>query len=127
MSNHKGCFEHLIIPTGGLIMEKTIQRIHVIKASELPEKLGKTVSIGSQEIALFKLSNGKVRAIENRCPHKGGVLAEGMVSGEHVFCPLHDWKINVTDGRVQAPDEGCVRTFAVEVDNDDVYVLLNRT
>jgi nitrite reductase (NADH) small subunit len=107
-------------------MEKIIQRKFVIKASELPEKLGKTVHVGSQEIALFKLSSGKIKAIENRCPHKGGVLAEGMVSGEHVFCPLHDWKINVTDGKVQAPDEGCVRTFTVEVENDDVFVVLNR-
>ena len=107
-------------------MEKTLQRIRVATVSELPKNIGKTIIVGSHEIALFHLANGKIRAIENRCPHKGGVLAEGMVSGEHVFCPMHDWKINVNDGNVQAPDTGCVNTFPVEIENNDVYIILNR-
>ncbi len=106
-------------------MEKVVERIRVATLSELPRNLGKTVSIGPYEIALFHLGNGKIRAIENRCPHKGGVLAEGIISGEHVFCPMHDWKINVSDGNVQAPDTGCVKTFEVEVDRDEVFIILN--
>ncbi|MCP3739582.1 nitrite reductase small subunit NirD [Rossellomorea sp. BNER] len=106
-------------------MNKTLQRKKVTTMSELPQHLGKTVRIGSLEIALFHLANGEVRAIENRCPHKGGVLAEGMISGEHVFCPMHDWKINIFDGNVQSPDRGCVKTFEIEIDNDDVYIILN--
>jgi hypothetical protein len=54
----------------------------------------------------------------------GGVLAEGITSGEHVFCPMHDWKINIVDGKVQAPDVGCVKTFEVEVENDTVFLVL---
>lgn len=109
-----------------MTMEKTLQRIKVARVSELPKDLGKTVRVGSHEIALFHLANGKIRAIENRCPHKGGVLAEGMVSGEHVFCPMHDWKINVCDGEVQKPDRGCVNTFKVEIENEDVYIVLDK-
>ena len=60
---------------------------------------GKQLRIGSHEIALFHLANGEFRAIENRCPHKGGVLVEGIVSGDHVFCPMHDWKISVRMGK----------------------------
>jgi nitrite reductase [NAD(P)H] small subunit len=73
------------------MMEEILQRFKVINVSEIAKNLGKTVTIGSYEIALFHLANGEFRAIENRCPHKGGVLVEGMVSGEHVFCPMHDW------------------------------------
>lgn len=105
-------------------MEQTLQRIKVSTVSELPKNLGKTVSIGSLEIALFHLENGDFRAIENRCPHKGGVLVEGIVSGEHVFCPMHDWKISINDGKVQKPDNGCVKTFKVEIENDDIYLIL---
>ncbi|MBM7573222.1 nitrite reductase small subunit NirD [Aquibacillus albus] len=105
-------------------MEKMVQRVPIGKLSEFPERLGKTVNVGSKEIAVFKLGSGKIHAIENSCPHKGGVLAEGMVSGEHVFCPMHDWKISVIDGNVQEPDEGCVQTFKVEIENDQVYVLV---
>ncbi|WP_174732479.1 nitrite reductase small subunit NirD [Mesobacillus harenae] len=104
-------------------MEKVLQRKKVSTLSELPRNLGKTVSIGSLEVALFRLNNGEVRAIENKCPHRGGVLAEGIISGEYVFCPMHDWKISIADGQVQKPDTGCVQTFGVEVENEDVYVL----
>ncbi|WP_117170477.1 nitrite reductase small subunit NirD [Paraliobacillus sediminis] len=107
-------------------MEKTQRRIFVGNYSELPKKLGKTVIIGDQEVAVFKLASGDIRAIENRCPHKGGVLAEGMVSGDHVFCPMHDWKISMVDGKAQAPDEGCVQTYTTEVTEDQVYVLMDQ-
>lgn len=105
-------------------MEGTRYRMKVAKVNELPMKLGKTVKIGTIEIALFRLANGEVRAIENRCPHRGGVLAEGMVSGEYVFCPMHDWKINVTNGEVHEPDHGCIRTYETEIVDGDVIVIL---
>ncbi|WP_257351620.1 nitrite reductase small subunit NirD [Pseudalkalibacillus decolorationis] len=101
-----------------------MERIQVAYINNLSERLGKSVKLGNLEIALFKLSNGEVRAIENSCPHKGGLLSQGIVSGEHVFCPLHDWKICTGDGEVQAPDEGCVRTYKVEIQDEKVYVCL---
>ncbi|SEN69618.1 nitrite reductase small subunit NirD [Lihuaxuella thermophila] len=97
-------------------------RIKVAVITELQEKIGKTVEVDGQEIALFRLSDGKIRAVENRCPHKGGTLSEGIVSGEYVFCPLHDWKICLNDGLVQAPDTGCVKTYEVMVEGQDVYI-----
>ena len=106
-------------------MENILRPILIGKVSELPIKLGKTVTIGTKEIAVFKLENGEIRAIENRCPHKGGVLAEGMVNGEYVFCPLHDWKISVNDGKVQEPDVGCVQKYGVEIKDDQVYILID--
>lgn len=105
-------------------MEKTLGRVRVSTIDELPRDFGKTVRIGSLEIAVFHLLNGEIHAIENRCPHKGGVLVEGIVSGQYVFCPMHDWKIDVTSGQAQEPDHGCVNTFQVEVDNNEVYIIL---
>lgn len=107
-------------------MEKLISRVFIAKVDELPKNLGKRVYVGdgNLELAVFKLANGDIRAIENRCPHKAGVLSEGMVSGEYVFCPMHDWKISVVDGKAQGPDIGCVKTFEVAVENGDVYVMV---
>ncbi|KQX60767.1 nitrite reductase small subunit NirD [Paenibacillus sp. Root444D2] len=100
-----------------------MKRVHVGNISEIAEKRSRVVRIGALEIAVFKFSSGTVRAIENRCPHKAGKLSEGIVCDHHVFCPLHDWKINLHDGVVQAPDEGCVTAFQVEVDeNGDMYL-----
>ena len=112
---------------GGIrdMKELTKSKIYVGALSELPERVGKTVQLEAEkEVAVFKLSNGKVKAVENKCPHKGGVLSEGIVSGEHVFCPMHDWKICLDDGKVQEPDFGCVKTYATLIEDDDVYLLV---
>lgn len=93
-----------------------MKRVVVAKLSDISERRSRIVHVGNLEIALFKLTNGDIRAIENKCPHKGGKLSEGIVCDQHVHCPLHDWKINLTDGQVQKPDEGCVVTFRTEVD-----------
>jgi nitrite reductase (NADH) small subunit len=100
-------------------------RTLVANYSDLPIRSGYSVKIDDRDIALFKVTNGKVYAIENRSPHpKGGVLTEGLVSGEYVYCPVYDWKISLVDGKVQAPDVGQVKTFQVEVEGDNVYIII---
>ncbi len=74
-------------------------------------------------IALFRLSNGDIRAVENRCPHKNGPLAEGIVWRIRL-CPLHDWKISLLTGEVQKPDDGCIQTYEVEVIDGDIYLYM---
>jgi nitrite reductase (NADH) small subunit len=67
-------------------------------------------------IAVFRNAEDKVFALLDRCPHKGGPLSQGIVFGEHVACPLHNWTIGLADGCARAPDEGCTQPFAVQVD-----------
>ncbi|KIL49335.1 nitrite reductase small subunit NirD [Jeotgalibacillus soli] len=105
------------------MVSKDTTRLLIGSVHNLPERLGKTVRIGEKEVAVFRLSSGRFRAVENRCPHKGGVFSEGMVSGEFVFCPMYDWKICLDDGNVQAPDKGCVKTYKTEVEGENVYFL----
>ncbi|MBW7475131.1 nitrite reductase small subunit NirD [Paenibacillus oenotherae] len=92
--------------------------------SEFPERRGRVFRLGELELALFKLSDGEVKAVENSCPHKQGKLSEGIVCDHHVYCPLHDWKIDLQDGVVQSPDEGCVTTFPAHVDASGNVVLV---
>ncbi|WP_379133680.1 nitrite reductase small subunit NirD [Paenibacillus sp. sgz500958] len=94
--------------------------------TDIDLKGSRVFKVNDTEIALFRLSAGDVLAIENKCPHKGGALSEGMVCGTKVHCPLHDWRIDLHSGKVQEPDKGCVTTFEVEVDllNGSVYVTI---
>ena len=46
------------------------------------------------------------------------------MSGEYIFCPVYDWKISLVDGKVQAPDEGQVNVYPIEVANDKIYIQL---
>jgi len=102
-----------------------MKRWIVANVSDLTERRSRTVVVDGIEVALFKLSTGEVKAIENRCPHKGGKLSEGIVCDHHVFCPLHDWKIDMNDGLAQEPDEGCVVTYQVEVDVHSGDIILS--
>jgi len=101
-----------------------MSKLLVCRIEEIDVQGARTFRYRDTEIALFRLSDGEVLAVENKCPHKGGALSEGMVCGQAVHCPLHDWRIDLRAGRAHAPDEGRVRTFAVEVDRADgsVYV-----
>ena len=71
-------------------------------------------------VAVFRNSEDKVFALLDRCPHKGGPLSQGIVFGESVACPLHNWTIGLDDGCARAPDAGCTQRFSVRVDAGDV-------
>jgi len=105
-------------------MNTTKERVKVMKLADLPKQIGKEVMINGKSIALFHLTNGDVRAVLNSCPHKNGPLAEGIVSGEFVFCPLYDWKISLVTGEVQKPDNGRVETFETQIIDEYIYVMV---
>ena len=66
-------------------------------------------------IAIFRNAEDKVFALQDKCPHKGGPLSQGIVFGESVACPLHNWCIGLNDGSAVAPDVGTVEKFPVRV------------
>lgn len=105
-------------------MNKTLKSdlVKVSHIDDISSQIGKEVKIGDNEIAVFKLSSGKIKAIENKCPHKQGPLSEGIISGEYIFCPLHDWKIDLDSGEVQKPDDGCVKTYPVEIIDNFIHI-----
>ena len=69
------------------------------------------------DVAVFRTADDRVFALLDRCPHKGGPLSQGIVFGEHVACPLHNWAISLEDGQARAPDVGCATRFAVRVED----------
>lgn len=76
-------------------------------------------------VALFRNGNDQVFALLDACPHKGGPLSQGIVLGQTVACPLHNWQIGLADGLAQAPDEGSTPSFAVRLDQGVVSMDAN--
>ena len=72
------------------------------------------------DIAVFRTADDKVFALLDKCPHKGGPLSQGIVFGESVACPLHNWTIGLADGCAAAPDVGCAQRFSVRVEDGAV-------
>jgi len=75
-------------------------------------------------IAVFRTADDRAFAVRDRCPHQGGPLSQGIVFGERVACPLHNWSIELATGCATAPDEGCTQSFPVRVERGVVYVAL---
>ena len=73
-------------------------------------------------VAIFRTSTDAVFALLDRCPHKGGPLSQGIVFGERVACPLHNWSIGLCDGAAAAPDKGCTPRFAVHMVEGQVHL-----
>lgn len=106
-------------------MESIKQEYIVGTVQHFLPQIGRVVIAGPVELAIFRTSDEKFYAVENRSPHpKGGPLAEGIVSGYYLYDPLYDWKIDLRNGEVQAPDNGRVAVFPVTVDGQSVKVTL---
>lgn len=90
----------------------------------IPVREGRVVDIGGLELAVFNLGD-RAAAVENRCPHRGGPLSDGIVAGNSVVCPLHSWKVCFATGNVLRPAEAaCVSTYPTRVKDGYIYVAL---
>lgn len=104
--------------------------VKVVALEELPLREGRVAVVGNQQLALFRLPD-RVAVVENRCPHKHGPLADGIVSAVDgkvtVTCPLHTWRICLGSGRVAKPagETACVKTYAAKVEQGIVLVQIS--
>ena len=104
----------------------TCQWHSVCHINEIPPLGARVVQRSGQDnVAIFRTSDDQVFAVVDRCPHKGGPLSAGLVHGHSVACPLHGWVLDLKSGDAQAPDEGCVRTLPIKIDQGAIYLGLN--
>lgn len=89
---------------------------------DIPRLGALRITAGGIRIAVFRTGSDTVYGLEDRCPHKGGPLSDGMVHGSCVTCPLHDWTISLETGRAQGADTGRVRTFRTEIRDGRVLI-----
>ena len=97
----------------------------ICRVEDIPRMGGRTVRVDQMEVAIFRLSDNRIRAVDNRCPHQQGPLADGMVSGETIICPMHARKISLESGEMLPPDSGCVKTWPTKVEDGQVLLDLN--
>ncbi len=87
--------------------------------------LGSRIISGPRgDIAIFRTSDDEVFALDDRCPHKGGPLSQGLIYGKRVACPLHNWQIELESGTAVAPDVGCAHKHEAKVENGRVLLAL---
>lgn len=89
---------------------------------DVPPQGARVVKTAHGCIAIFRTARDQVFALEDRCPHKGGPLSEGIVHGTSVTCPLHNWVFDMNTGQAQGADEGAVRSFPIRVEAGRILI-----
>ena len=81
----------------------------------VPARGARVVKTAAGCVAVFRTGDDRVYALDNACPHKGGPLAEGIIHGASVTCPLHAWVFDLETGKAQGADSGAVATHPARV------------
>ena len=93
-------------------------------ADQIPLGEGRAFAVGDQQVAVFRLRDGQLRALSAVCPHRGGPLADGLTDSQQVICPLHNHAFRLIDGHCTtgAPS---VQAYHVRVDNGELMLHLH--
>lgn len=89
---------------------------------DIPLRGSRKVKTKDGCIAIFRTDETTVFATSNVCPHKQGPLNEGIVHGNKVTCPLHNWVFDLETGEAQGLDEGRIETFGTRVEEGRVLI-----
>jgi nitrite reductase (NADH) small subunit len=89
---------------------------------DIPRLGSRVVATPNGDIAVFRTADDSIFALHDSCPHKAGKLSQGIVHGDQVTCPLHNWVIGLADGQALEPDEGCTRTVPVRLEGERILL-----
>ncbi|EEB85849.1 nitrite reductase small subunit NirD [Roseobacter sp. GAI101] len=96
--------------------------IDIAALDDVPQRGARVVKTLAGCVAVFRTATDEVYALNNSCPHKGGPLAEGIVHGDKVTCPLHNWVFSLETGQAQGADDGRVETYPATVENGRILL-----
>jgi len=81
----------------------------------IPPGEGQTFRVAKREIAVFRTRDDELLATQARCPHQAGLLADGLVGGGKVICPLHSYKFDLATGTPLGNACASLRTYRIEL------------
>jgi nitrite reductase (NADH) small subunit len=97
-------------------------------SEDVPLRGARRVATAIGDVAVFRTSDGRLFALRDRCPHKGGPLSQGIVHGHAVACPLHNWSISLATGEALGADagHGCAPTVPLEERDGRIFLGIGR-
>jgi len=97
------------------------QWVRIAAVSDVPAGSGGEFVAGERIVALFNVG-GTFHALDGICPHQGGPLGKGALSGCIVTCPWHGFQFDVTTGQHQTSRSLVHGRFPVKVEAGEVWV-----
>ena len=99
------------------------EQVIIGRTTEIPPGEGRTFEVGGKRIAVFHARTGGFFAIQADCPHKGGPLADGLLGGTTVVCPLHDRAWDLATGAPAANSDCPIAVYPIRAAEDGTLVL----
>jgi nitrite reductase (NADH) small subunit len=93
-------------------------------AERVPLGEGRAYLVEGRKVAVFRQRDGSLYATDALCPHENGPLAEGIVGGCAVICPLHSRKFDLATGECLNDPEISVRTYPIRLSEGRIYLTL---
>ncbi|WP_437314020.1 Rieske (2Fe-2S) protein [Sorangium sp. So ce385] len=90
---------------------------------QIPEGEGRAFHVGGYEVAVFRTRAGGLFAVQARCPHRDGPLADGLLGGNVVQCPLHGLAFDLATGHPIGAECSALQRFRVELSALDEILL----
>jgi nitrite reductase/ring-hydroxylating ferredoxin subunit len=91
------------------------------KVAEVVEGRGRAVEVDGLRVAIFR-DQGRLYALQGRCPHANGSLGHGWVEEGEAVCPLHHWRFRLDTGRCTTVRGESVHRFRCEERGEDIWV-----
>jgi nitrite reductase/ring-hydroxylating ferredoxin subunit len=79
------------------------------------------VNAGGKQLCLIN-TNEVLYAVAGTCPHAGADLSKGWCEDGQLICPFHRYKYDISTGRGAPGQNDFIRTYAVELRDDGIYV-----
>jgi nitrite reductase (NADH) small subunit len=99
-----------------------VKHIRLGAVTRIPKGEGRTFDVGPLEVAVFHGRDGRVFATQAQCPHRNGPLADGLLGGTTLVCPLHEWTFDLVSGMALHGTCG-ILTYPIQIDADGALVL----
>lgn len=103
-------------------MTSTGVEVVLAPLSAIPPGEGREFEVEGERIAVFRARTGQIFAVRAGCPHKNGPLADGLLGGTTLVCPLHSWKFDLSSGEALVGSCG-LKTYPVRLDEADRIIL----
>jgi nitrite reductase/ring-hydroxylating ferredoxin subunit len=103
-------------------MSTTMTEHRLCHVDDIPVGEGRAYPVGDDQVSVFRLRDGRLRALSAVCPHAGGPIADGQIDNHVVICPLHQHVYELDTGHCRT-GQPPLRTYPVRVD-DTGHVLL---
>jgi len=101
---------------------RSTARVRCCRIEQIALGMGRAFEIEGRSVAVFRTRGGTVLAADNECPHRGGPLADGILAGGQIVCPLHAFRFNLSTGACDQDGACELNLYPVEIHEGWIFI-----